>query len=441
MNEVSKCLHEMTGTEQRVTSAYHPQSNGLCERQNRTIKDSLIKVLEENPNEWPNIIEGILFAHRVSVHYSTKFSPFYLMYNRHPTLPIDIKYDLTDPDSDNVESDGEPFDIETFRSVVDSAKSLRENVHQQAGQNIKKAQVKQQKDYNNRHSTPNATLPIGSKVLLENQKRKDRKGGKFTYRWLGPYTLKSISKSGLCSLVNKNNALLKKKYNASLLKPYNSNNDTSPPPGSQNSSDFTDPVIKDNTTSTSQNNSPQEQSKMNFFDQLPNELVQIILIKSTTLDNYASVRKTCQRFKILLEDKVEDILPMVHINFPGNLYNSLPRRSNRIKVSVRKLTKALGQGSGSIKAIRDGIAKKNWRSAWLLMEKRNRDWFVIRRAFWKSKSNDGDANEVFWLRNELYFLKEADRLILLSENEWLTDNIMDAAQKLICKQVGALDSY
>ena len=75
------------------------------------------------------------------------------------------------------------------------------------------------------------------------------------------------------------------------------------------------------------------------------------------------------------------------------------------------------------------------------MEKRNRDWFVIRRAFWKSKSNDGDANEVFWLRNELYFLKEADRLILLSENEWLTDNIMDAAQKLICKQLGALDSY
>ena len=61
------------------------------------------------------------------------------MYNRHPILPIDIKYDLTDPGSDNVKSDGEPFDIETFRSVVDSAKSLRENFHQQAGQTIKKA--------------------------------------------------------------------------------------------------------------------------------------------------------------------------------------------------------------------------------------------------------------------------------------------------------------
>ena len=51
VNEVSKNLHEMTGTEQRVTSAYHPQSNGFCECQNRSIKDSLVKLLEEKPKE------------------------------------------------------------------------------------------------------------------------------------------------------------------------------------------------------------------------------------------------------------------------------------------------------------------------------------------------------------------------------------------------------
>ena len=38
VNEVSDVLLELTGTDQRVTSGYHPQSNGLCERQNRTIK-------------------------------------------------------------------------------------------------------------------------------------------------------------------------------------------------------------------------------------------------------------------------------------------------------------------------------------------------------------------------------------------------------------------
>ena len=62
VNAVADTLHDMTGVDQRITSAYHPQSNGLCERQNRTIKNSLVKVLNENPEEWPSIIEGILFT-------------------------------------------------------------------------------------------------------------------------------------------------------------------------------------------------------------------------------------------------------------------------------------------------------------------------------------------------------------------------------------------
>ena len=146
VNEVSNKLLEMTGTEQRVTSAYHPQSNGLCERQNRTIKDSLVKILGENPKEWSNVIQGVLFAHRVSVHYSTKFSPFFLLYNRHPTLPIDIKYNLVKESYDN--SVDESYDYETFRAVLNSSSKIREVTHDKASQNIKKAQEKQQKDYN-----------------------------------------------------------------------------------------------------------------------------------------------------------------------------------------------------------------------------------------------------------------------------------------------------
>ena len=37
VNTVAENIHQTTGAEQRITSAYHPQSNGLCERQNRTI--------------------------------------------------------------------------------------------------------------------------------------------------------------------------------------------------------------------------------------------------------------------------------------------------------------------------------------------------------------------------------------------------------------------
>ena len=49
--------------------------------------------------------------------------------------------------------------------------------------------------------------------------------------------------------------------------------------------------------------------------------------------------------------------------------------------------------------------------------------------------------EVFWLRNDLYFLKQKDEQILLSNNAWLNDCIMNAAQKLICKEIGKIDSY
>ena len=136
VNAVSKNLHEMTGTEQRITSSYHPQSNGLCERQICIIKDSLVKVLEEKPKEWPNIIDGIHFAHRLSIHYSTKYSPFFLMYNRHPILTIDIKYDLIDNSADK-ESESSPYDITTFQAVLESAALIREANNEKACQNIK----------------------------------------------------------------------------------------------------------------------------------------------------------------------------------------------------------------------------------------------------------------------------------------------------------------
>ena len=67
VNRVCTVLHELTGVNQRITSAYHPQSNGLTERNNRTIQTAMLCVLSNNQEQWVKVLPGVLFAYRTSV--------------------------------------------------------------------------------------------------------------------------------------------------------------------------------------------------------------------------------------------------------------------------------------------------------------------------------------------------------------------------------------
>ena len=82
------------GVEQNITYAYDPQSNWLFGLQNRTIKNFLIKYLDQTVDQWPYIIEDALYVYKVSRHTTAKDTPVFLLYNGHPILPIDIKYGL-----------------------------------------------------------------------------------------------------------------------------------------------------------------------------------------------------------------------------------------------------------------------------------------------------------------------------------------------------------
>ena len=85
-DSVCKCLHNLTGVEQRITSAYHPQSNGLVESQNKTMKNALVKVLNAHPEEWLHIIEGVLFTHCISQHSSTKILTIFFHLRKRPSF-------------------------------------------------------------------------------------------------------------------------------------------------------------------------------------------------------------------------------------------------------------------------------------------------------------------------------------------------------------------
>ena len=83
INQVNKRLFELTKTEHQVSSAYHPQTNGLVERFNQTLQRSLLKLVNKEQNNWDEYIDGVLFAYRTSCQKSTKKTPFEVLYCRY----------------------------------------------------------------------------------------------------------------------------------------------------------------------------------------------------------------------------------------------------------------------------------------------------------------------------------------------------------------------
>ena len=66
-----------------------------------------------------------------------------------------------------------------------------------------KAQKKQQRYYNRRHTLP-TSAKVKDEAWLKNQRRLYRKGGKVFYKWVSLHVAENISKKGLCTLRNQN---------------------------------------------------------------------------------------------------------------------------------------------------------------------------------------------------------------------------------------------
>ena len=72
-----------------TTSFYHPQSNAKVERFHRTLHDMLAKLIDDHVDRWDLYLNQALAAIRFNVSESSKFSPYFLLYNRDVVLPLD----------------------------------------------------------------------------------------------------------------------------------------------------------------------------------------------------------------------------------------------------------------------------------------------------------------------------------------------------------------
>ena len=74
---------------QLSTSGYHPQTNGSLERSHTPVMD-FIHTYSEKFDDWNSLASFATFAYNTSVHSSTNFTPFQLVYGRVARFPMKI---------------------------------------------------------------------------------------------------------------------------------------------------------------------------------------------------------------------------------------------------------------------------------------------------------------------------------------------------------------
>jgi transposase InsO family protein len=210
------------------TSAYHPMTDGLVERFNSYISQSLSMFVSDNQKDWDEYLPAILFAYRTSPQATTGDSPFYLLYGREPRLPLDIT--LLPPKVDRLSTS-----IAEHRARI---VSQLEEAQRLAKQNTERTQQQMKERYDLK--TAPVPFTIGQRVWVFTPKTRKGLSKKLLHRWHGPYRIVEKLSPVNFRLRTAANRLVSVPVHANRMKPYFDANDRpiEPPPDYTDSDTF-----------------------------------------------------------------------------------------------------------------------------------------------------------------------------------------------------------
>ena len=188
LSELVQNICTLFKVKQMNTTAYHPQTDGLVERFNRTLCDMLACYVHDEQELWETYLPFVTLAYNTSVQTSLNETPLYLFYGREPNLPTDeiqsIRYRA-------IENKEEKYKQEWQRAI------------EIARENLIKAKNKQKEYYDKQSKI--SIVKVGQFVLLNAQGTR----GKFSNRWDGPYRVtRRISDENIELIVPKEEMIL-----------------------------------------------------------------------------------------------------------------------------------------------------------------------------------------------------------------------------------------
>lgn len=145
-----------------------------------------------------------------------------MVFHKEPRLPIDIDQS---PDQMTDNSSPDTHDEDIITRYAKKMLQIQAEIAELAPQNIKKAQARQKKNFDKRHSPP--SFEVGANILLKNVARQGRQGGKMDSHFTGPYTIDEDLGHGVYRLKSrKTGKVLAKTYNSIRFKSYHEDSDS-----------------------------------------------------------------------------------------------------------------------------------------------------------------------------------------------------------------------
>jgi transposase InsO family protein len=204
VSELANYIYKELGIKRLRTTPEHPQSNGVPERFNGTLKSVLKLWCNEEQDNWDVYLPYALFAYNTSFHALIQETPFFLVHGRDPKLLVDIIINKKDDYYVDQHGYGEML-VRRLREVFERVRKIYEDINNKRIEAIE--------------SVEETHYAVGDKVLLYDSTTKIGLSRKLTVRWKGPYTIMEKI-NDINYIININGKMLK--VNKQRLRPYHS---------------------------------------------------------------------------------------------------------------------------------------------------------------------------------------------------------------------------